>query len=297
VRNPGNEIILIGDRDPRLPFVTFENINNYADVVQPFRDVYVPLSTNPIIPQRHNLEQWFMVREYVKKRGFTRFAHGDTDLMMYCTIDDYWDRFTGYPWAMGHTSAHSAHMLFVLDVGVLDRFCAFLMDMYLDFDLFAKIYRHYRWHRENIGAGGIGDMAALSFFIDGGHTTSYDLNQVVDGAVFDQSIRDVRRTDRTVGYRAENGVKTVIFDGGNPYFLDLEGNRIRALTLHFQGQTKDLMRKYLESPSARIKAEYANARMLETMHAKSDRAGVLRKHYAEGAAKRVRRLLFGRTQQ
>ena len=293
VRNPHNEIVLIGNRDPRLPFVVFENVNKYAEVIRPFREVYVPLSTNPILAQRHNLEQWLILNAYVKGRNLQRFVHADSDLMMYCRVDDYFDRFAGYPWAMGHTSAHSGHMIFVLDVAVLERFCQFIMDMYLDLELFGRIYKHYRWHRENIGDGGIGDMAAMSFFIDGGHTTSYDLNRVVDGAVFDQAIRDPRLTDRSVGYQTVNGIKTVEIIDGNPHFRALDGTAVRALTLHFQGSTKHLMRKYVEAPSKRISMEYANALMLERVHKKADRAFVLRKHYTEGVAKRMRRLMFG----
>jgi hypothetical protein len=292
-RNPKNEIILIGDWDPRLPFVTFEPIGNHSGSSSRFREVYVPLSTLPHEAQRSNMERWFIVESYVKSRGFTRFVHIDSDLLLFTAIDEHFPRFQGFPWAMGKTSAWSPHVLFFLDTGILERICRFLVDMYVDQDLFARVYKQYRTHRDTHGPGGIGDMAALSIFILEGNEKPYQLNEVEHNAIFDHSVRDSRLSDKREGFRKVGGVKEIVIQDGLPYFIDLESNKVRALTLHFQGGTKHMIPRYVEPLPARIRLEYKAARLRESTKKKLEHMRTMRTHYARGIAKRIRRAAFG----
>ena len=292
-RNPDSEVILIGTWNPRLPFVTFVPIANFAGAAGDFLDVYVHLSTLGFETERTFMERWFIIDAYVKTRGFARFVHADSDLLFFCEADAQFPRFSGHRWALSRTSAFSGHLLFVSDPAILSEFCDYIMRMYLDPEVFGRMYRHYRWHRGNGWQGGVGDMAALTFFIEDGLGDPYQLNRIVDDSVFDHSINDARLSDGSEPFVMSEGRKKVVVESGQPWFVGVDGKMVRALSLHFQGGVKPLMRRYIESPSARLRTEYAAARLRERAAKRLDHASVMRRHYTGAAAKRFRRVTFG----
>ncbi|MEO8576177.1 MAG: hypothetical protein ABI556_05740 [Gemmatimonadales bacterium] len=286
--------MLIGDRDPSLPFVRFEPIAHHIAAAEPFRNAYVHASTNDLQFERFCFERWFLLESFIGANKYTRFVHADSDLMFFCAINEYFGRLGDAACGSGRIGAFSGHLLMVQDVRMLSDFCRFMLDMYLDPELFSRFYLIYLRHRATGAEGGLCDMSALTTFIETGRTSHYQLNQIVDATIFDQSIRDARLADRTEPFRMTNGRKELTMSDGAAWFTALDGRRIRALTVHFQGGAKAMMRQFMQSPPARIRGEYHLASMKESVVRKTNHAAVMRRHYISGVSKRARRLVFGR---
>jgi hypothetical protein len=196
-RNPTADVVLIGDRDPHLPFVRFVPISRYDAAAARFRDVYVHASTNPVEFERFCFERWFLLDALVKEQGWTRFVHADSDLMFYAEIERYFERLGDSAMASGRVGASSGHHLMVQKVIGLSDFCQFMLDMYVKPELFMEFYRIYRWHRSTGAPGGLCDMSALTAFVEKGLVTHYELNRIVDRTIFDQALTNPWLSDRT----------------------------------------------------------------------------------------------------
>jgi hypothetical protein len=168
-----------------------------------------------------------------------------------------------------------------------------MLKMYLDPDLFIEFFRIYRNHRSTGADGGLCDMSAITAFIEKRLTTHYELNRVVDGTIFDQSVTNPYTRDRMELFPLGPQGKTIVRDRDAFFFRDREGKLIRALTIHFQGPSKSLIREYTEDPPLRIRFEYVAAVFQEKMRRTLARANILRRHYVTGMGKRLRREFFG----
>ena len=293
LRNPEAEIVLIGDRDPNLKYVTFEPISRHAHAASEFRRAYIHASTNGLEFERFCFERWFLLNSLVQQREWKRFVHADSDLMFYCTIESYFERLGDAVLACGRVGASSGHLMLVQDPAMLSDLCSFMLKMYLDPDLFMDFFRIYRHHRSTGADGGLCDMSALTAFIEKNFTTHYELNRVVDGTIFDQSVTNPYTRDRIELFPIGPEGKAISREDNDLFFRDREGRSVRALTIHFQGQSKSLMRRYTEAPPLRIRLEYGAAVFQERTKRALDRVNILRRHYATGIAKRLRRQLFG----
>jgi hypothetical protein len=292
LRNPEAEIVLIGDRDPHLKFVTFEPIARHEHAAREFHQAYIHASTNGLEFERFCFERWFLLHSLVQERGWQRFVHADSDVMFYCTIESYFERLGDAACACGRVGASSGHLMLVQDSAMLTDFCTFMLKMYLDPDLFIEFFRIYRHHRSTGAAGGLCDMSALTAFIEKGLTTHCELNWVIDGTIFDQALTNPWTRDRDDLFPIGPDGKEIVWQHGQTFFTDREGRRIRALTIHFQGPSKSLIRRHTEGPPLRIRIEYQFALFQANINQAIDQLNIRRRHYAAGVAKRIRRYFF-----
>ena len=136
-------------------------------------------------------------------------------------------------------------------------------------------------------------MSALTAFIEKGLATHYELNRIVDQTIFDQALTNPWVWDRTVMFPLGSDGKTIITNEHTRSFLDINGDQVRALTIHFQGGSKKLIMNHTDSPSLRIRFEYRLARVAEQLRAKFGYVAMMRRHYTIGVAKRIRRIALG----
>jgi hypothetical protein len=209
---------------------------------------YEHMCSNPHDFELYNLQEYFVLREFMQRQALPVIFACDSDVMAYADLteeerkhgdylavysipEEQWE----YRWS---ASAHSVYWTFS---GLCD-FCDFVEATYtgnLD-----KLREKWRWHQENGVGGGVCDMTLLWLFYVENAGRVHDICRVVGGAAFDHNIRAAENAFPGE-YRMDGGLKEVRWRGGQPYCWHLELERwVRFAVLHFQNGAKPLMQEY-----------------------------------------------------
>ena len=87
--NPDNRICLISDGIPDgCDFVEYHDINDYWDSSVEFDKIYLHLSSNPRDYEMFCFQRWFVIRDFVQKQGFEYFLCVDSDVLLYCDVNN-----------------------------------------------------------------------------------------------------------------------------------------------------------------------------------------------------------------
>jgi len=120
---------------------------------------------------------------------------------------------------------------------------------------------------------------------------TYELNIVRNGTIFDLALSDDRIAGKLAYWVMENGIKKIEILDARPYLLALDGEKVRALTLHFQGGCKSLMRFYMTARPLSFRLRWVALVVKEVLSNTMNALGVRLRHYRKGFLKRMRRML------
>ncbi len=258
--NPNSRIHLIG-KGVSEEVKKLVNFYNYEDLMcresGAFLYNFKNYSTNDANFEKICILRWYLIRNLCIEQNITNFFCLDSDIMVYCDLEEELAKFDHNRYSLTHCIAASSACF--NDITVLNDYCNFVSGFYdtshvnKHFVLRGekqKTFGHYRAdllsaYQNRISnnlAGGICDM---TFW---GELRTFDapvmigeMSSVLDGTTFDHNInsRDF--------FEYENGMKKIVWKDGLPYcrntFLD---EMIRFNILHFQGyETKKLMKDYI----------------------------------------------------
>lgn len=251
--NPNSPIHLLGDdHNNRFPFVIHHSIREFLNgETERFEKVYQHLSPNHYDYELFCFIRWYLVKELMRREGYKEVFVADSDVMIYSDLTTYVNQ-TGlnqsiagfnvgadYQWVRS-ASGHSSYWTWE----GISLFCELAANLYTEPRLVAfmdqiraeKIIKNDR--------AGISDMTALYVFYEEEGTRIRNLSASLENSAFDHNI--CMATNYNLDeYEFGLGRKKILLKNGFPmaYNVFLK-KRIRLHTLHFQGNSKNIIHRY-----------------------------------------------------
>tara|TARA_R110000868_G_scaffold265860_2_gene524744 strand:+ start:975 stop:1790 length:816 start_codon:yes stop_codon:yes gene_type:complete len=246
--NKNNFVHLIGDTNPNLTLGNYEfnNMGDYLEDCDEFRQHYQHLNTTPLDYEVFCYQRWFVLRNFMKQNNLDTVFYIDSDVMLFGEMTKEWEKFNQYTMTLLHRTA--AISSFITLEGVTN-FCNFLTNTYRDKESYnyKKIASHFNVRRECGLGGGVCDMTLLEFFhycsgCGGGPGRVGEMMQIIDDSTYDHNI-NVADQD----FAFVNGHKDFKIVGGVPYVYSHKLKKdIKFNSLHFQGGAKNLIKGVYE---------------------------------------------------
>mgnify|MGYP003138432003 CR=1 FL=1 len=213
-------------------------------------------STNNVDFEKISILRWFLIRNLCVQEGITKFFCLDSDVLIYCNLDEQLKKFDSSRYALSHCIAASSACF--NDISVLDDYCDFVSGFYdisranEHFTLRGedkKTFKHYRSNfltmfQNRLNSGLPGGICDMTFW---GELRTFDaptmigeISAVLDNTTFDHNI------NASDFFEYQDGMKKIVWLDNLPYCKNLFLNEmIKFNSLHFQGyQTKKLMKEY-----------------------------------------------------
>jgi hypothetical protein len=249
--NPDSRVILLGDHWNRhygwLLGIEHHFIQDYKYEAKQALENYIHLSTNGEKFERFCIERWFTLYEFIAAhKELQPCVYLDSDVLIYDVLDLPAHDFSSFGMTM---VAYSAHTNFIRSSKDLSEFCNFIRIHYEKPSLRKWLHEHYSFFLETEGEGGISDMTffrkfrqenldkvGLLYKPTQNQTTFYAFDERID-------------TDYE-NYEMVSGIKNLSWDNGFPECIHQEtGKKIKFYSLHFQGENKKNMKKYISTKS------------------------------------------------
>jgi len=230
--NPDSRIYLISDESTNhYDFIEHVNISDYYSLAEQFRQIYVHMSINPYNYELFCFLRWFIILDFVTKQGIDHFLCIDSDVMLYCNVDEVFGQLTDYDMTMCLFEGPQ-YSLFSKDS--LQQFCDYIFSHYSEKEKFEEVKK---W---NVAHGGVSDMRFFTYFSQLPGVRVYNTGQIADGACFDFNMKIPQ------GFEMQGRVKKIYWKNGLPYAKEMKTQElIRLNALHFQGGIKHQLNKYL----------------------------------------------------
>jgi hypothetical protein len=254
-----NSVIVIGD-DSNKDVGSIKNVEHvsidslYSSELDLFKKHFVNYSKNNANYEYLCFARVFYMAQLMKQRGLDAVFHTDSDCIVLNPLDPIVSLIR-----KTHTIAYSLepnanpyHMVGCIHNGLLtpefcDKFIQLCSDIYVTKTKLDLLMPKIKFHEEKRVPGGICDMTLYYLLAKEKLIEVFDLNQpiLIDGtpSTFDHNVFSA------VGYRGEttyvirpNTIKQIERSGDQHLFVEQgSGQRIRALSLHFQGHSKPHM--------------------------------------------------------
>ena len=233
----GNDVIVISDNQ----FKNCKNyqLKNYDKSSNKFKKHYTHLSTNSYDYELFCFERWFILYEFMYKESIDKIFYIDSDVMLYTNISLDFELFKNYIIAITHKSSpNNSYFTFY----GIKKFIEFIMSVYSNTkgELFDKIASNFYINQKHNLPGGVCDMIFFyTFALSNIASAVGEMTYVVDDSAYDHNIN----SDNTF-YKFKN-IKKFRFKNGIPYcYNSFLKKNIRFKSIHFQGGSKNLMKKY-----------------------------------------------------
>lgn len=231
------QVILLGDS----PLAT-EPMTDYMRDADLFKDVYHHMSGNYADFELFCFQRWFVLNEYMVVHNIPVAFYQDSDVMLYANVEQEmkWHEPFDFTLVQGTCASNS---YFTRDG--LARFCRFTMSTYANRNkLFRELERIFNEMQDEGRSGGICDMTLFRFYKLQADRLVGEMTSITENSTWDHHLR------ASDGYRMreEDGhvIKDIVWLGGKPHVYHLERKQnIRFNSLHFQGQTKPLIERYM----------------------------------------------------
>lgn len=227
-----------------------------------FEKSYVHMSSNSTKFELTAIKKYYVLLEYMINYGIQHCVLIDSDILVnvdftklrfledYCASVSKPIEQSKYEWvASGHT--------FYCTIEALESFIHFFEDCYRNHIEILK--EKYNWHIQNGVKGGICDMTLLYLWSKSRRDIFNWLE--CEDYIIDHSLQtaDHNRKKQFLMNKILR-IKKIKYVDDIPYFYDIQKKKwVRALTLHFQGSAKSLMKGYFnrESSVSLIKSRYS----------------------------------------
>jgi hypothetical protein len=265
-----NEVALLGDQSNRHlnGLCYWFDWSEFTKRDRSFRDFlgsYVQMSSGHGEFELAWFERWFAIRNWMKATGQERIFHCDSDVMLYCDVNEAvktWDM--PYPYAAfqipksqpDYRWSASAHCSYWTKKA-LDEFCRFSLSAYMERTRginLNTLATKWRWHQQMRQPGGICDMTLLYLWYSWRKTDAIAFleepiinnGKVFDGATFDHNINVAENYLPDEYAMSDGGIKAVALNNNGDYmgWNELKGEPVKFHALHFQGGAKGLMEEY-----------------------------------------------------
>lgn len=242
-----NEVVyLLGDFSNKKVAKRWVNIENYESTkYEAFRKLYKHMSTNTDEFEFNCFRRFFVSYEFAKEKGINEFVMLDTDCFAFVNFSEL--GYEGYDVALSIPKDQSNYLWTASPHGsywtleALESFLEFLEWEYTE--NIAELEEKWKYHVDNNVLGGICDMTLLYLWsISEKNLRILYTGQEYKGGIFDHFV------SVSEGYMANEykvdpflKIKRYKIKDDKAYFQKMDGNWIRAYTIHAQGRSKEFI--------------------------------------------------------
>ncbi len=229
--NPDSHIYLISDASTiHYDYVEHVDISEYSALADKFKEVYVHMSINPYHYELFCFQRWFVILDFVKKHNIVHFLCIDSDVMLYCNVEDTFQKWLGYDMVTCLTVGPQ-YTLFHKES--LEKFCSYILSHYTEENQFSEVKE---WHKHR----GISDMTFFLYYSKLPSVSIFDSATIVDKSCFDCSLKIPQ------GFEMQGRLKKIYWIHGLPYCKLLKTNElVRLNAFHLQGGVKHRLNRYI----------------------------------------------------
>lgn len=230
--NPENEVYLVTDVLTRkYDFVNYISIDSLLDKANGFEKYYQHMSTNSYKAELFCFQRWFILQEFCLQYNFQNFLYLDSDIMLYCKVDEVFKKFNQYSFTI--TNQQGPQCCYFSSLANLSGFCNFIIKLYTVPEYKQRFELKHQHHLKNDLPGGVCDMTAFIEYQKDHPGSAIDLSIIDHDTVFDDNF------NVSDGFAMESMGKKIRLENGIPYgTLIADGRKIRFHNLHFQGPAK-----------------------------------------------------------
>lgn len=214
------------------------NINQYLQGAEEFASIYQHLSTNSPKIELMCFQRWFILKEFMEKKGIDVCFHIDTDVMLFTNVGVMWDYYSQFDFTLTHRCCGSSSYFTYRG---LSEFCDYLMNFYRNktsYD-YERVAAHYHTRQKHGLPGGVCDMTLLQHYSYIHCGKIGEMMHITNHGVFDHNINEPDQY-----FKMDKGTKDITFDGDLPFcYQTSTGKQIQFRSLHFQGPAKTLIEK------------------------------------------------------
>lgn len=253
--NPGSEVYLLGDKkNNKYPFVKHIAASSLEAATQRFRAVYKHRSKNSENYELTCFLRWFYIRAFCEANNIEGFIYLDSDVLCFQNFAELLPMLGDARIANTGDNQGMPAFTYFRDRQVIDDFCDYLIYSYTDKTAIARLEALYQPFLDDPQLlGGISDMALFNFYFQDKPEGTLKVDVVNNELAVDTNI------NVPDGYETEDGIKKVYWRNRLPYIKKAEsGKFFRCITLHYQGNAKDTMRRHYTAGGYRL------AKYLET---------------------------------
>lgn len=240
-----NEVHLLGDISNKDLCDKWSLADNYIpDDYYEFENSFVQMSDYTLEFDLICFKRFFIMRDYMEKKNLSEMVFADSDLLLYINLTDFYERNrckvslsiperqNNFRWtAQAHCSFWTLEYL--------ADFLKFNIEIYKNNT--EKLKKKYQYHKEHNIKGGVCDMTLLYLWSQDKEEV-FNTSQIYDSSTFDHCLGSAGNySDNEYRFNRILHLKKIIFSDGQPYFLTVSGERIRANILHCQGSAKALI--------------------------------------------------------
>lgn len=252
--NPDSRIILLGDKaNAHIDYVDHFSADDYPGFRQ-FKPLYRHVSHLPVWLEHLWIQRWFVMRDFAREQGISRFLHIDTDVLLFCNISQESPRFDEFDMTFARWDENRllAHCLLLNRIEFLDEFCQYITDIYQDDSDFQRLVdRNTNRKGNRMLPPWICDMSLLADFYDRFSPNAFFLeNCIQDGVCFDPRISDPGPFQSEFAFVRKQKIKRIRFIEGVPTAWLQDNTPIQMKAVHYHSFTKYLMPWHVQGVDA-----------------------------------------------
>jgi hypothetical protein len=245
-----NTVYLIGDDSNQNTFadnpnVRFFHINDLgSDEIEKFKQCFVNYSTNDHHFEMYCFLRVFYLKSLLEKTNNTWMFHTDSD----CVIVENINNILTPPFRTSYfieNTENKYHMVgsihnALIDLNFCNKFIQLCFDIYDNRTKFGLISNKIEWHNLNRLPGGICDMTLYYLLysqkiIDDIVNLNMPFSFNGEPIIFGNYILGSSGFNGENTYETVDNIKTIIKQNGRVYFKLVDGNVVKAASIHFQG--------------------------------------------------------------
>lgn len=236
--NPHSQIYLISDKSTnKYSCVEHCYIELYMDGANEFQKVYKHMSSNFYAYELFCFQRWFVIRDFIKQKNIQHFLCLDSDVLLYCNVDEIFSRYLNYDFTVCHQIG-PGNSLF--NVSSIEKLCNLMLSFYTDERILGELKSTYQNIVDKKLSGGICDMTAFMWYQNKVSDNVIDLSIPKNGVCFNGAITV------SSGFEMAGSKKRIYWKNDLPYGKLVEdGTFVQFYCLHFQGRSKYSIFKYL----------------------------------------------------
>lgn len=252
-----NRVILIGN-EQNQHLGQLENVEHhlYKHFLEPgtskFLDSYKHLHSGAAQFELFCFMRWIVVRNALKFMNIETFFYSDSDNLIYSDLDEVYKNLGSPDFALAVPQEQppfrwvATGAMSYWNIDILDEFCDFMTDFYIDKQKLAILEEKWAWHKREGFFGGICDMSLMWHFVQ------QKEHQVLTKVQPDNTAFNININEPTNHYYSldeyevkEGDIKNIFFLEDKPYCKNLlTGEDVMFHNLQFQGGAKHLVREH-----------------------------------------------------
>ena len=242
--NPETPLYLLGDESNDVfDFVIHRHLTDpgLSIDIDRFRTIYQHYSNFDVHWERLCMERWLFIRNLLRQENLPGCLAIDSDVLLFCNIDEETRRFRDYAMTFAHWDANRnlVHCNFIQNRTALDSFCDYLFQVYEDATMMARV------KKENSKSHGRFWISDMSLFGDWNRQTDFPTlffeDCYDDEICFDRSLDNREYFQSQFYFPGLRRYKKIRFVEGCPYGRLKDGRSVPLKCIHYHGHFKFLM--------------------------------------------------------